>query len=212
MSNLRNKIKELRVLNDLSQAKFAAIIQEKTSKIADIETGKQRINEALVQSILDNFQVTANWLFGMDDDPTQAGAQITTIQSYNLPMSAGTGNLNFMEPTEESFAISSAWLEKTQLNPKYLCVFPVRGDSMERELSDGDLIIVDRSQNFVTDGGTYALRVDDEMLVKKIQRLPGRVMHLISNNPIYSPIEIRADQADDTVSIIGRVVTSIKQW
>jgi len=211
MAEIRHKIRQLRDEKNLSRADFAELIEEKPSKIADIENGNQRINDIFLTKLIEKFSLDANWLFGTHKTEV-AKSNSVSIPKYDLAMSAGTGNLSFSDPSSEAFEISSQWIEQQSLNPKHLCVFPVRGDSMERDLRDGDLIIVDRSQTHAIDGATYALRFEDDMLVKKIQHLPGRSVRLISNNPTYPPIEIPADPADGSIAIIGRVVTSIRQF
>jgi phage repressor protein C with HTH and peptisase S24 domain len=80
----------------------------------------------------------------------------------------------------------------------------VDGDSMEPTLMDGDLVLVDRGRNFVDPaGGIYAITIDDESAVKRLQPIfPSSRMRIISDNPVYPPIEADPDQ----IRISGKVI------
>ena len=55
----------------------------------------------------------------------------------------------------------------------------MRGDSMEPRLSEGDLILVDRAQQQISDGIAYVLRLGDDLLVKYVQRLGASTVSLL---------------------------------
>lgn len=79
MANIGSKIKGLRESKGLSRQALADAIQEKPSKIQDIERGKQRPPEDFLKKIIEFFQIDANWMFSeeginpelgkMDDRP-----------------------------------------------------------------------------------------------------------------------------------------------
>ncbi|RME80561.1 MAG: S24 family peptidase [Zetaproteobacteria bacterium] len=50
----------------------------------------------------------------------------------------------------------------------------------------------------------YALRLDDDLVVKRVQRLGGGRLRLVSEHPAYPPIEVGAGEAE----VLGRVVWS----
>ena len=71
---------------------------------------------------------------------------------------------------------------------------------MEDILKNNDTILIDHTQNEVRDG-LYALRIGNEVFVKRIQRLPNKLL-VISANAAYPPFEL---SADDDYAIIGKV-------
>ena len=81
-----------------------------------------------------------------------------------------------------------------------LSVIEVEGDSMDPTLRDGDEILVDRTPRPLR-AGIHVARVDDVLVVKRIERA-GERLRLISDNRAYPEIERPADQ----VEIVGRVV------
>jgi phage repressor protein C with HTH and peptisase S24 domain len=93
-------------------------------------------------------------------------------------------------------------------SPDDLVLVHVEGDSAEPELRPGDIIMVDRSDTTARRDGYYVIRMDDAVLVKQVQHLPGGVLKLISRNPTYEPIllALPSVQPGGRHEIIGRVV------
>lgn len=79
------------------------------------------------------------------------------------------------------------------------------GDSMEPEIKAGDTILIDQSQTDIYAGAIYAIGMDEVVLVKFVDKVPGKYV-LRSANERYEPIEV--DLADESlnVRVIGRVI------
>jgi phage repressor protein C with HTH and peptisase S24 domain len=83
----------------------------------------------------------------------------------------------------------------------------VNGDSMEPALRSKDTAMVDLRSREVFSEGVHVLRIDDALLIKRVQRLPGKVLRITSENSDYEPFEIRAnDESTRDFQVIGRVV------
>jgi transcriptional regulator with XRE-family HTH domain len=83
----------------------------------------------------------------------------------------------------------------------------VTGDSMAPILRSKDTVMIDLRSCEVFSEGVHVLRVDDAMLIKRVQRLPGKMLRITSENPDYEPFEIRAnDESSRDFQVIGRVV------
>lgn len=124
------------------------------------------------------------------------------LPRLDVAASAGPGALGGGEEGEiGAVRFSARWLRAQGLDPTMLSAIRVTGDSMEPLLRDGDEILVDRSPSLPRDG-IHVVRIDDMLMVKRIQTgRPGRVV-LESENPAYRPIEL----APAEVEIVGRVV------
>ena len=72
---------------------------------------------------------------------------------------------------------------------------------MEPTLRDGDEILVDKAEGPLRDG-VHVVRVDDALLVKRIDTSRPGVLTLISDNASYRPLELPPAE----VQVIGRVV------
>lgn len=125
------------------------------------------------------------------------------IEVPRLPLgaSAGPGALVIEERPIGAFGFSTGWLREQGLDPAMLSAIRVSGDSMEPTLRDGDEILVDRAPRPLS-SGVHVVRVENELLVKRLDTArPGAIV-LISDNAIYPAIELAASE----VQVIGRVV------
>ena len=118
-----------------------------------------------------------------------------------LGASAGPGAWAGEEQPIGAFRFAARWLRGQGLDPAQLSAIAVAGDSMEPTLRDGDEILVDRSARFPRDG-IHVVRVDDAVLVKRLDTGRPGAISLLSDNPAYRPLELPAG----AVEVIGRVV------
>ena len=126
------------------------------------------------------------------------------VPLYDVRAAAGHGAMVDREQVIDFLAFRRDWLWKelhAKANDLYL--IKVAGESMEPTLREGDVILIDPRQANVSSDGIYVLRIDDSLLVKRCQRLPGGKIMALSDNPAYKPFYIH-DTPD--VAIIGRVV------
>jgi phage repressor protein C with HTH and peptisase S24 domain len=80
----------------------------------------------------------------------------------------------------------------------------VVGNSMEPELKEGDLVLIDESRRDVLAGGIYAVGVEDTVMVKRVEKRPGALV-LHSDNPEYSPISFSGQELE-AVRVVGKVI------
>ena len=126
------------------------------------------------------------------------------IPRYDVYAAAGHGY-----PVEDDkplfcMAFRRYWIENyvTRQIDK-LSVIAVKGDSMEGVLNHGDNILVNHAETTPRDG-LYVIRIDNDLFVKQIQKLPGKLL-VKSSNPAYEPFEIDLNDDSQNVAIIGRV-------
>jgi hypothetical protein len=148
--------------------------------------------------------------FGVDEGELGAPSTVrvpeTTSDWIDIPRlalgaSAGPGALPLDEAASAQLRFSQRWLRKLGLDPAFLTVIEVAGDSMEPGLRDGDEILVDRRPGPWRDG-VHVVRIDDVLLVKRLERGAADVIRVISDNPAYP----RSERAAADVAVIGRVV------
>ncbi|MDK4650069.1 S24 family peptidase [Kingella kingae] len=127
------------------------------------------------------------------------------IPYYNVQLSAGHGSWVDNEQPTHSLAFRRDWLQMfVSSQIEHLSVVKVRGDSMRGVLENDDTILVDHTQITPTDD-IYAIRLGDEVFVKRIQRLPNK-LRVVSVNPDYEPFEIDLSDDNSNFAIIGKVV------
>jgi DNA polymerase V len=81
----------------------------------------------------------------------------------------------------------------------------VIGDSMNDEIREGDILVVDRAAE-AEDGDIVIVRIFNDFTVKKLSLKEGRIQ-LLSANEAYAPIEINDDM---DFEVWGKVLWSIR--
>ncbi|MBC3953154.1 MULTISPECIES: XRE family transcriptional regulator [Pseudomonas] len=132
-----------------------------------------------------------------------------TIPHLNVAASMGYGLVpeNQVEVIRE-MTVHLDWL-KTQGVPysslENLAIITGDGDSMEGTFRDGDSLLVDRGITEVRTDAVYVFTLDGDLFIKRLQRLTGGALRMISDNPVYPPIMI--DGADlEKIHIQARVL------
>lgn len=133
-------------------------------------------------------------------------AEFVFIPRFNLKAAASHGSVMADENPMFSMAFRKYWIEHhLHAEPKDLSVISVKGDSMEGVLNDRDVILVNRADN-EPGTGLYVLRLDGDLIVKRVQRIPGGKLKVLSANEAYEPFEVDLNKLTDDFAIIGRVV------
>lgn len=135
-----------------------------------------------------------------------AGAPARTADWADIPRlplgaSAGPGTVALDPVPIDRLRFSGRWLRQQGLEPGMLSVIEVEGDSMEPTLRDGDEILVDRAPRPLR-SGLHVIRLDDVLLVKRLEPGPSGTLLVISDNPAYP----RMERARADVAVLGRVV------
>lgn len=129
-------------------------------------------------------------------------ARLVEIPRIDARASAGPGGLVEQDYAESSMRLDEALLRELRVRPDDASMIEVVGDSMQPTLSEGDSILVDRSDRRGVAGGIHIVRYEGVLQVKRIDR--GRSgIRLISDNPRYAPVPVTNPEA---LAVIGRVV------
>ncbi|MDR6815478.1 SOS-response transcriptional repressor LexA [Neorhizobium sp. 2083] len=98
----------------------------------------------------------------------------------------------------------SLWA-KLSVDPENLRIVSARGDSMSPTIVDGAPMFVDISDRKLEDGRVYLFDVGEELIVRRVQRLPHGSLELLPDNlERYRPQHVLKDgQAD--LKVVGRV-------
>lgn len=128
------------------------------------------------------------------------------IPRYDVYVSAGNGSIAWTEiEKEKPQAFRVDFIMSGGFKADALKVIYVKGDSMEPRIYNGDSITIDTLQTTVINEKYYVIRIEDEIMVKKLRKRPGGGLEIISLNPAYAPMSL-TPQETDHIKIIGRVV------
>jgi len=137
-------------------------------------------------------------------NPTEDDAreEFVFITQINGNISAG-GGLVPDDSSDMRLAFRRDWFKKKG-DPQNMSLVKVSGDSMKPTLVSGDLVLIDHSRTTIaSQGGIYAISIDHEILIKRLQLLysGGKIM-IISDNKQYPAQDIEAEK----VTINGKVI------
>lgn len=133
------------------------------------------------------------------------GQDYVAIHRFDAGLSAGPGSVLEEAPQPLGYQLFEAqWIRAlTSASPCSLMVLEVDGDSMEPTLNDRDWILIDRSQRQLTRSGIYALRVDNNLWVKRLHLdLSARKVQMISDNLRYD-VQLLDENG---LEIVGRAI------
>ena len=91
-----------------------------------------------------------------------------------------------------------------------MVLMEVVGNSMEPELKEGDMVLIDQAKTDILAGGIYAVGVEETVMVKRVERLPGTLV-LHSDNKDYSPVMLSGDELHN-VRLIGKIIWSAREF
>ena len=131
--------------------------------------------------------------------------EFVRVSLYDIHASAGPGAIAPVIEQPVAIKFRADWLSKRGANLHDLQAIRVRGDSMEPTLKNGDLIVVDTVRTTPSDG-IFVIAHDDEIQVKRLQRLSPTRLVIASDNPLAGNTEIDLRDETQHPRIIGRVI------
>lgn len=137
--------------------------------------------------------------------------EMIKIPFYEVYASAGNGSVPIEgEHSPYSIDIHPQLLIDQGVPTTNLFVMPVKGDSMESTLFDGDVVIVRRElESPRVLEGVYVIRIDNQVFIKRIQynKFDG-YMQVDSDNTFYRSFTIHGEDLN-SVQIIGEALLTL---
>lgn len=129
------------------------------------------------------------------------------LRRLDVRASAGNGNLVFMESDKGRLAFRRDFLRQIGVRETDAVLIYADGQSMEPKIPDGAVLLVDTGHTDLRNNEIHVIRVDGEILVKRLRKEIGGGVWIISDNPDkgrYPDILVTPDK-EEHMSIIGRV-------
>lgn len=225
--SIGTRIKQLRKEAKLSQIELAEKVGLKQSTISDLEVGKSTGTTYLAQ-IAQVLGVNALWLEtgkgGRDGRAEAASAYDllpgavgvhaaeldddghVQIPMVTLRLQAGVTGFQ-TEPDRRdggTFGVRKRVITQQRLAPQNLVAIPIRGESMEPALYDGDIVVIDTADKRLVDGVVFAVNYEGEAVVKRLSRDAGD-WWLMSDNIDQRKYHRKICRGEACI-IVGRVV------
>jgi phage repressor protein C with HTH and peptisase S24 domain len=201
-----------------TQRKFAKMLGFSASYLSEAESGKTKPSLELLISISKITNCNLHWLltgegpmflepseFMAKEDSASYGelGEFVLIPKVALEGGMGTEGRGIEGGAKEKYAFGRKWLQ-SKGNFEDFILFAVRGDSMDPTITDGDVVLIDRSKKQVVVGDIYALRTENAVMVKRLQPMDANRIKVMSDNKLYESYEIDLGTGD--IEIIGQVI------
>ena len=136
----------------------------------------------------------------------QQSNEFVYVPHYKISPKIGVrGEIN-SEQIINHLAFHKVWVHNhLRVGVKDLALVNVIGDSMEPTLCDKDLILIDLSQRDIKNGYLYVLKIDQNLIVKRLEVLMTGEILVKSDNREYKDQKIQAKK-HISPKVLGRVI------
>lgn len=189
-----------------SRGYIANILSDITDKYASYDAQVQIAQNLGME--FDEFLIYGKTIYSgkiIDSDIDPNLDDFVYIPKVVAQLAAGHGSFETGSEIEGMYSFREDWIRKKG-NSKNLVLMDVTGDSMMPIIANGDTVMLDLSKTDLVSNKIFAVRVEDLIYIKYIDREPGKFV-LRSHNSDYPPIAIDTAYLHDTsFQILGRAV------
>lgn len=216
------RLKELARLRGLvGPVALGQAIGKKPNQTADLLSGTASFGEKVARSIETAAGLSEYWLDKSGSESESVVVDLGNfrgkskpdefvIPEFNTGGAMGSGLLLRDQPgVIRGWSVNHEWVQKnvkSHSGSQNLCIVTGFGDSMKGMFNPGDPLLVDRGITSVDYDAVYFFRVEDEGFIKRLQRIPGEGLRVLSENKKYESWTIKSGM---DFEVFGRVV---KAW
>ena len=206
---IANRLKQARKKykdSSFTQDAFAELLGIPISTYKSLELGRAPFSIERIDVLKQKIGVNPTWLLYGDGEMLIENnlAKDGLIPYYNdIRASAGFGALNGEIENPEFIHMPPSLSLDLQVSKTE--AIKCSGDSMYPNIKDADVMFIDRSDCKLKDGEVYVVRMDEEVFVKRLFKVPGKILAK-SDNENYPTFEIYGN-----FEILGRVIYSMQR-
>lgn len=177
--------------------------------ISQYKTGDRTPPMERLESLVDALGVSLPEFFACRDE---SKPELEFVERVSARPRAGGGGLETDAAHQGYYSFHRQFIARKGGTPDDMKIFEVAGDSMMPTLQDGDLIMINLRENDVRSGYIYLLRIEDELMVKRLENRPGGLLLVRSDNTVYETISIDKRAIDNDFEVFGRMVWSCREY
>jgi len=214
MKYVRRQLGDQRGVENLSQAKFARLLDVHPSAISHVEAGNTRIQPGLAKTIEERTGFRQAWLltgegperieappppearsvnarFG-PGELTVSGFDFSFVKKVKPLLSGGAGDLVYEEDCEDICSFRTDWLSRKGV-VSAMRLAQVSGDSMLPTLEDGDFVLFDTSKRDPLDGKIMVIGIENNLYIKRVRVSPDGIFLVSDNKAVYDPWRVNTE-------------------
>ena len=181
---------------------------EKVAEVLGLNSKQAVSNRIYRQQPLKDFEIDI-----LDEEFKKCKQSTQEIDCVDIPvrgnLSASLGQgIEIVDETQTGvYSVSRKLMRDVGANPKDTDFVPCEGDSMYPTIEGGALLMVDRSKKEVFDGKIYCVRLNGNLIAKRLQFIPPNSVKVISDNKEkYDPFYVDLSKVlEYDFEIIGEV-------
>lgn len=143
------------------------------------------------------------------DEEAELGDEYIFLPRLRVKLSAGDGTLVYeIDDKGQRQAFRKAWAVRLGVREESAATMVADGMSMEPRIQDGDSLVVDYKETWITSGKVYALTFAGEFYVKRLFKRPDGGIRIVSDNPDktrFPDWEVEA-AALNNLQVVARVI------
>ncbi|XDZ52843.1 XRE family transcriptional regulator [Neisseriaceae bacterium CLB008] len=203
LKSLGDRIRETREQHlKLSRANLAQLLQVSLTTLQNYEYGTRDPSTTFMVNLAKLSDADLDWLMtGIKKSSQTTSDPLAT--HVKIPLDSSHQGQSALS----NYALfTKNWLSsRLQADPADLILMTVKGNAMTGIVEDQDEVLVNLADNQAGDG-LYALAINQNRMIKHTQSLPGNIMRISSNNPLFLPFDVNIDDLGKDITIIGRVI------
>lgn len=210
---------------NINGSQLAALTGISRGAISHWKTGRREIQSFdVAQKVASALKINATWLMtgkglpegevvtSLPDDvaPEDGDGYVQIKEFSSLVCGAGPGSTPTYEEQTDSVPATyrESFFLSQHIKPEDCMRFTVRGDSMQPTLFNGDKILVNTADIDINhhNNHVFAIVIDDEVRVKRLEIQYNKDIIIHSDNPAFSDQILRHNDDSIQFHIIGRVI------
>jgi phage repressor protein C with HTH and peptisase S24 domain len=190
-----------------NQNELSAVIGVNSSSITQARK-RDKIPANWILQLCLKYGLNPNWL-EKDIGPVfiqpfdNAEEEFMQIPKVRARLCAGGGSFEVGSEIEGYYSFRKDWLSRKG-NADKMVLMDIFGNSMEPELKEGDVVLIDESKKDILAGSIYAVGIDDTIMVKRLEKRP-KGLALLSENTKNETIYMEGEDLN-RVRLIGKVL------
>ena len=211
-ATVQQRLNALEYLIDAEYGGSPSVFEERTEiRMAQVNqwfSGYRALRDKALKRLQDRTGKPEGY-FDMPNNFEPKNSQDVSIKQFDTGGSMGRGLRLVDQPGNiKSWQVDKEWIRmnvKHHSSDANLCIVTGFGDSMLGMFNPGDPLLVDRGVTTCDFDGVYFFRVGDEGFIKRLQRIPGEGVLVISENPRYRDWTIKPDMDFEVLAKVLKV-------
>lgn len=189
-----------------SRAEIARVLSIAPARVTEMYADKRDLSFDEARRLISHYglegEASAPRPASIEDIAADNG--IALVEEIDLSLGMGGGRFADLAESRGMVPFKDEWLRGLYAGPlSALRVVRGEGDSMQPTILDGDLVLVDTSQQSIrAQDRIWAVFWGDLGMIKRVRRTPNGSYQLMSDNPSIAAIEA----VDGEMHVMGRVI------